>query len=152
MAPVAESAAVAAPAARPARGGKNGKPGAAPTPPPRRVNLLTGEDLNTRAERAIALAYRGQEGSSLAEFLMIIKTNPEFEFGALPGFYDMPAAGYMALARAYAEHDRRRYATALLKLALESYPDDRPLARMLAEVDDAGPDVILPGTASEATS
>jgi D-alanyl-D-alanine carboxypeptidase len=152
IAPVAESAAVAAPAARPARGGKNGKPGAAPTPPPRRVNLLTGEDLNTRAERAIALAYRGQEGSSLAEFLMIIKTNPEFEFGALPGFYDMPAAGYMALARAYAEHDRRRYATALLKLALESYPDDRPLARMLAEVDDAGPDVILPGTASEATS
>ncbi|HMA35105.1 MAG TPA: D-alanyl-D-alanine carboxypeptidase family protein [Chloroflexia bacterium] len=105
--------------------------------PPRRVSLLDGDDLATRAQRAIALAHRGQEGSSLAEFLAIVQRNPEFEFGAVPGFYDMPAAGYLALARAYGETDRRRYASALLQLGQETYPDDGAIRRLRAELDAA---------------
>ncbi|HET7078653.1 MAG TPA: D-alanyl-D-alanine carboxypeptidase family protein [Chloroflexia bacterium] len=117
-----------------------GKPASKPPPaPPRRVNLLDPDNPTARAQRAIALAYRGQEGSSLAEFLMVVKQNPEFEFGTLDGFYDMPAAGYLALARAYVENDRRRYAAALLKMARETYPDDKALERLAAELDGPAP-------------
>jgi serine-type D-Ala-D-Ala carboxypeptidase (penicillin-binding protein 5/6) len=135
---VTQAATTAAPvAARPAN---PGKPAPKPPPaPPRRVNLLDPDNPTARAQRAIALAYRGQEGSSLAEFLMVVKQNPEFEFGTLDGFYDMPAAGYLALARAYVENERRRYAAALLKMARETYPDDKALERMAAELEDSAP-------------
>jgi hypothetical protein len=133
--PVASTAVPVAP--RPAN---PGKPASKPPPaPPRRVNLLDPDNPTARAQRAIALAYRGQEGSSLAEFLMVVKQNPEFEFGTLDGFYDMPAAGYLALARAYVENDRRRYAAALLKMARETYPDDKALERLAAELDGPAP-------------
>ncbi len=114
-------------------------PAAAPAAAPR-ITLLNANDARTRAERAIALAYRGQEGSSLAEFLLVVKENPEFEFGKIAGFYDMPAAGYLALARAYVEHARPRYASALLRLGQETYPEDRALGRLLAEIEPPAPD------------
>jgi len=110
---------------------------AAPPLPPSRITLAAGDDLRTRAERAVALAYRGQEGSSLAEFLMVVKQQPDYEFGNVPGFYDMPAPGYLALARAYAECSQPRYAAALLKLGLDAHQDDPSLARLLSEVQTA---------------
>ncbi len=105
-----------------------------PAPAPRRPNLL-GETVSDQATRAVALAYRGQEGSSLAEFLNVVKHDPEFTFATIAGFYDMPAGGYLALARAYWQVTRPRYAAALLRLGLETYPADRPLARLLAEIE-----------------
>jgi D-alanyl-D-alanine carboxypeptidase (penicillin-binding protein 5/6) len=136
---VAQAATTAGPAV--AKAANPGKTSPKPPPaPPRRVNLLDPDNPTARAQRAIALAYRGQEGSSLAEFLMVVKQNPEFEFGTLDGFYDMPAAGYLALARAYVENDRRRYADALLKMARETYPDDKALERLAAELDETAPE------------
>ena len=105
-----------------------------PTLAPRRPNLL-GDALGDHAARAVALAYRGQEGSSLAEFMAVVKGEPEFSFADVAGFYDMPAGGYLALARAYLQVDRPRYAAALLRLGQEAYPTDRPLARLLTEIE-----------------
>jgi hypothetical protein len=99
------------------------------------VSLLANDDPALHAERALAMAARGQEGTSLAEFLMTLDINPEFEFDSVPGFYDMPPAGYMALARAYAKRERPRYARALLRLALEQYPNDPHLAHFLAALN-----------------
>jgi D-alanyl-D-alanine carboxypeptidase (penicillin-binding protein 5/6) len=136
---VAQAAPTTTPVA--AKAANPGKTAPKPPPaPPRRVNLLDPDNPTARAQRAIALAYRGQEGSSLAEFLMVVKQNPEFEFGTLDGFYDMPAAGYLGLARAYVENDRRRYAAALLKMARETYPDDKALERLAAELDEPVPE------------
>ncbi|HUS15650.1 MAG TPA: D-alanyl-D-alanine carboxypeptidase family protein [Chloroflexia bacterium] len=137
QAAVAVAASAATPVAAPMTANGKAAKGkkAPPAPGPRRVTLLGGEDLSARAERAVALAYHGQEGASLAEFLLIVKKNPDFEFGTTPGFYDMPAAGYLALARAYAEQDRTRYATALLKLGHDTYPADKAITRMLAELE-----------------
>ena len=135
----AQAATTATPVA--AKATNSGKtPPKATAAPPRRVNLLDPDNPTARAQRAIALAYRGQEGPSLAEFLMVVKQNPEFEFGTLDGFYDMPAAGYLGLARAYVENDRRRYAAALLKMARETYPDDKALERLAAELDEPAPE------------
>jgi len=106
-----------------------------PAPAPRRPNLL-GEAVGDHATRAVALAYRGQEGSSLAEFMAVVKREPEFTFATVVGFYDMPAGGYLALARAYLQVDRPRYAAALLRLGQETHPADRPLARLLTEIED----------------
>ncbi len=107
----------------------------APDPRPWRVSLLAHDDPALHAQRALAMAARGQEGTSLAEFLMTLDINPEFEFDAIPGFYDMPPAGYMALARAYAKRERPRYARALLRLALDQYPNDPHLAHYLAALN-----------------
>jgi D-alanyl-D-alanine carboxypeptidase (penicillin-binding protein 5/6) len=104
-------------------------------PRPWRVSLLANDDPTLHAQRAMAMAARGQEGTSLAEFLMTLDINPEFEFDAIPGFYDMPPAGYMALARAYSKRERPRYARALLRLALEQYPNDPHIAHFLAALN-----------------
>jgi D-alanyl-D-alanine carboxypeptidase len=104
-------------------------------PRPWRVSLLANDDPALHAQRALAMAARGQEGTSLAEFLMTLDINPEFEFDAIPGFYDMPPAGYMALARAYTKRERPRYARALLRLALEQYPNDPHIAHFLAALN-----------------
>ena len=45
----------------------------------------------------------------------------------------------IAPARAYVENDRRRYAAALLKMARETYPDDKALERLAAELDGPAP-------------
>ncbi len=107
----------------------------APDPRPWRVSLLAHDDPALHAQRALAMAARGQEGTSLAEFLMTLDINPEFEFDGIPGFYDMSPAGYMALARAYAKRERPRYARALLRLALDQYPNDPHLAHFLASLN-----------------
>jgi D-alanyl-D-alanine carboxypeptidase (penicillin-binding protein 5/6) len=106
-----------------------------PDPRPWRVSLQANDDPPLHAQRALAMAARGQEGTSLAEFLMTLDINPEFEFDAIPGFYDMSPVGYMALARAYAKRERPRYARALLRLALDQYPNDPHIAHFLAALN-----------------
>jgi D-alanyl-D-alanine carboxypeptidase (penicillin-binding protein 5/6) len=111
-------------------------PSAGPRDPrPWRVSLLAHDDPALHAQRAVAMAVRGYEGSSLAEFLMTLDIDPDFEFSTIDGFYDMPAPGYLALAQAYAKRERPHYARALLRLALEQYPDDPYLAHFLHSLD-----------------
>ncbi|MDQ2808589.1 MAG: hypothetical protein M3Z04_17025, partial [Chloroflexota bacterium] len=122
--------------------GRRARAAQLPAPSPRRPNLL-GVAVDDHAARAVALAYRGQEGSSLAEFMAVVKSAPEFTFAGISGFYDMPAGGYLALARAYLQVDRPRYAAALLRLGQETHPTDRALTRLLAEIEGqaTAPDV-----------
>ena len=100
-------------------------------PRPWRTTLLAHDDPALHAQRAVAMAVRGYEGSCLAEFLITLDINPDFEFSLIDGFYDMPAPGYLALAQAYSKRERPRYARALLQLAREQYPDDPYLAHFL---------------------
>ena len=111
------------------------RPSSAALHRPWRVSLLAHDDPALHAQRAVTMAAGGYEGSSLAEFLITLDINPDFEFNNIPGFYDMPPAGYMALARAYATREHVNYARALLRLALDQYPGDPYLAHFLAHLN-----------------
>ena len=59
-------------------------------PRPWRATLLAHDDPALHAQRAVAMAVRGYEGSCLAEFLITLDINPDFDFSVIDGFYDMP--------------------------------------------------------------
>ncbi len=80
--------------------------------------------LRDHAWRAVEYAYAERHGSAMAEFMAVVKHDSRYEFDTLPGFYEMPSVGYLALARAYYGIGKLRYAHALLILAAQRYPGD----------------------------
>ncbi len=82
------------------------------------------DELRDHAWRAVEYAYADRHGSAMAEFMAVVKNDSRYEFDTLPGFYEMPSVGYLALARAYYGVGKLRYANALLILAAQRYPGD----------------------------
>jgi hypothetical protein len=88
------------------------------------VSQPQADELRDHAWRAVEYAYAERHGSALAEFMAVVKHDSRYEFDTLPGFYEMPPVGYLALARAYYGVGKLRYARALLILATQRYPGD----------------------------
>jgi len=94
-----------------------------------------GNRLREHAWRAIEYSYAERQGSALVEFMTVVKEQPRFEFSELPGFYEMPMVGYLALARAYYNVGHPRFASALLTLAGQRYPGDLSVRIMKRRVE-----------------
>ncbi len=88
------------------------------------VSQPQADELRDHAWRAVEYAYAERHGSAMAEFMAVVKHDSRYEFDTLPGFYEMPSIGYLALARAYYGVGKQRYARALLLLAGQRYPGD----------------------------
>ena len=61
----------------------------------------------------------------------MIDQNPLFDFGTIEEFEHMPVMGYKALATAYRDAGRTKFAVLLLDMAVENFPNDLELRNML---------------------
>jgi D-alanyl-D-alanine carboxypeptidase len=93
------------------------------------------DELRDHAWRAVEYAYAERHGSAMAEFMAVVKHDSRYEFDSLPGFYEMPPVGYLALARAYYGVGKLRYAHALLILAAQCYPGDMNIRMMRRRIE-----------------
>ena len=93
-------------------------------------NAWGAENVTMRARQAIDYAYAGRLQASTDEFRKVIETNPLFDFGSIDEFEQMPVMGYKALATAYHSAGKTKYATLLLDLAVEKYPNDLELRNL----------------------
>lgn len=100
------------------------------------VSISEDDELRDHAWRAVEYAYAERHGSAMAEFMVVVKHNPRYEFDTLPGFYEMPAVGYLALARAYYGVGKLRYAAALLGLAAPRYPGDMNIRMLKRRIEN----------------
>lgn len=89
------------------------------------------EGLLKRAQQAIDYAFAGRMQASTDEFRRVIEQDPLFDFGSLDDFDQMPVLGFKSLANAYYNANKTRFATLLLEMAIEKFPNDLELRNML---------------------
>ena len=90
----------------------------------------TSETAMTRARQAIDYAYAGRLTASTEEFRRVVDLDPLFDFGSIDEFEQMPVLGFKALANAYREVNRSKFAILLLDMAIERYPNDLELRNL----------------------
>lgn len=88
------------------------------------------DSLAKRAQQAIDYAFAGRVQASTDEFRRVVEQNPLFDFGGLDDFEQMPVLGYKALANAYHDANKTRFAVLLLDMAIEKFPNDLELRNM----------------------
>jgi hypothetical protein len=91
----------------------------------------TSESLTAHARQAIDYAYAGRIAASTEEFKRVIEQNPLFDFGTIDEFEQIPVLGYKALATAYRDTGKLKFAILLLDMAVENYPNELELRNML---------------------
>lgn len=99
--------------------------GAAANPPDSSENIML------HARQAIDYAYAGRIAASTEEFKRVIEQNPLFDFGTIDEFEQIPVLGYKALATAYRDTGKLKFAILLLDMAVENYPNELELRNML---------------------
>lgn len=87
--------------------------------------------LEMQARRAIDYAQAGRLVASTQEFRRVIEQEPLFDFGVLEEFVSMPVLGFKALANAYRDSGRLKFAVLLLEMSIEQYPNDLELRNLL---------------------
>lgn len=90
-----------------------------------------GDNLASHARLAVDYAYAGRLATSTEEFKRVVEKNPLFDFATIDGFERMPVVGYKALATAYRETGKPKFAVLLLEMAVEDFPSDLELRNML---------------------
>jgi hypothetical protein len=87
--------------------------------------------VNAHARQAIDYAYAGRIGASTEEFRRVIEQDPLFDFATIDEFEQMPVLGYKALATAYRDAGKLKFAILLLDMAVENFPNELELRNML---------------------
>ncbi len=102
------------------------------TPSPARNASISesSEATAARARQAIDYAYAGRITASTEEFRRVVEQNPMFDFGSIEEFEQMPVLGFKALATAYRDASRVKFAILLLDMAIERYPNDLELRNL----------------------
>ena len=83
------------------------------------------------ARQAIDYAFAGRLVASTDEFKRVVERDPLFDFAAIEEFEQMPVVGYKALATAYRDAGKPRFAVLLLEMAVENFPSELELRNML---------------------
>lgn len=96
-----------------------------------KANAGEGLSLNAHARQAIDYAYAGRIGASTEEFRRVIEQDPLFDFATIDEFEQMPVLGYKALATAYRDAGKLKFAILLLDMAVENFPNELELRNML---------------------
>jgi D-alanyl-D-alanine carboxypeptidase len=91
----------------------------------------SGDSLAAHARQAIDYAYAGRFAASIEEFKRVVEQNPLFDFASVEEFEQMPVLGYKALATAYRETGKPKFAVLLLDMAVENFPNELELRNML---------------------
>lgn len=89
------------------------------------------ENVAIHARQAIDYAYAGRLSASTEEFRRVIEQSPLFDFGTIDEFEQMPVLGYKALAGAYRDAGKAKFAILLLDMAVENFPNELELRNML---------------------
>jgi D-alanyl-D-alanine carboxypeptidase len=91
----------------------------------------SGDSLALHARQAIDYAYAGRFAASTEEFKRVVEQDPLFDFATVEEFEQMPVLGYKALATAYREVGKPKFAILLLDMAVETFPNELELRNML---------------------
>ncbi len=94
----------------------------------------SGDNLALHARQAIDYAYAGRFGASIEEFKRVVEKDPLFDFASVEEFEQMPVLGYKALATAYREAGKPKFAVLLLDMAVENFPNELELRNMLKHI------------------
>lgn len=92
------------------------------------------DSLALHARQAIDYAYAGRFAASIEEFKRVVEQNPLFDFASVEEFEQMPVLGYKALATAYRETGKPKFAVLLLDMAVENFPNELELRNMLKHI------------------
>ncbi len=101
----------------------------------RQPNLLVtpGDTCQAHIWRAVALADEGRQGSSMAEFILALRSGCALKVEHLDEAYELSPTGFLALYRAQAAMGMPADAKATLQYAVAAVPGDRILALTLRQ-------------------
>lgn len=88
------------------------------------------DSVATRARQAVDYAYAGRYAASQEEFRRVVEQDALFDFASIDEFEQMPVLGFKALAGAYRDVGKPRFAVLLLDMAIETYPNDLELRNL----------------------
>ena len=101
---------------------------------------VTVSPARSRAENAIKLAMQGRYHLATEEFRLALERDPDVDMTKCPGFWRMQPMGYIAVAKAYAMHDRRDEARRLLTVVQLAHKQNLDLSnlfgRAIRELED----------------
>lgn len=98
--------------------------------------MLTAADAcQNHIEQAAALAGEGRQGSSMAEFLLALRSGCALRVGEVDAAYNLSPIGFLALYRAQAAAGMFDDAKETLQYAIAAVPGDRILALTLRQLD-----------------
>jgi D-alanyl-D-alanine carboxypeptidase len=110
--------------------------GDAPVVRRREPNLMLTPEQACQAHirLAIALAEQGRQGSSMAEFLLALRSGCEMKVAEIDATYGLTSNGYLALYRAQAAVGRMDDAYDTLQYGAAAVPGDRMIALTLRQL------------------
>jgi hypothetical protein len=98
-----------------------------PGPYPQAVHVSPAQ---SKAEHAIKLAMQGRYHVATEEFRVSIERDPGLDIATCPGFWRMQPMGYIAVAKAYAMHNRLDDARRLLTVVQLAHKQNEHLVRL----------------------
>ena len=102
----------------------------------REPNLLLShqEMASQRIASAVDLAAQGRQGSSMAEFLLALRSGILLDVVAIDSAYGLNPAGFLALSRAQAAAGQTQAARQTLEHGMQAFPSERMISLALHQL------------------